>query len=377
MSKSPLPKKITVGVSISLSGKFRLQGEQARRGIQLWVKHVNQQGGIYLNERAQSLPLRLIVYDDRSKTERAKGNVLRLLKEDQVDLLFGTYSSVLTMAVASIAENQKKILWNHGGASDAIFKPGWRYLVSVLSPASSYLCSLPSYLTMRAPALRRISCLRASSGTFATYVAEGLIEAAKPHGLGVRQTSFNSPLKNTSRVLKRALTHHPDLLVGIGSFQDDVKIVRHLTRTKAIVTVAAGVAAFGQKLGVKAEGVIGPSQWEPGIPYPDIKGPNSEWFSVHFKKNFGVPPDYPAAQGFATGVVIQEAIQRAGGLKDERLREAVADLDIHTFYGAFRIDPKSGCQIGHQTLLVQWQKGKKVVIWPSVGPVYQENQVTS
>ena len=364
MSKSPLPKKITVGVSISLSGKFRLQGEQALRGIQLWGKHVNQQGGIYLNERAQSLPLRLIVYDDRSKTERAKGNVLRLLKEDQVDLLFGTYSSVLTMAVASIAENQKKILWNHGGASDAIFKRGWRYLLSVSSPASSYLRSLPSYLVTREPPLRRISCLRATSGTFAYHVAAGLVEAAKALGLTVYLAPFNSPLKNASRIIKRDLVHHPEVLIGIGSFQDDVKIVRHLTGTKTIVTVAAGVAAFGQKLGVKAEGVIGPSQWEPGTPYPDIKGPNSEWFSVHFKKNFGVPPDYPAAQGFATGVVIQEAIQRAGGLKDERLREAVADLDIHTFYGAFRIDPKSGCQIDHQTLLVQWQKGKKVVIWP-------------
>ncbi|MBI2985666.1 MAG: hypothetical protein HYY45_02750 [Deltaproteobacteria bacterium] len=77
-----------------------------------------------------------------------------------------------------------------------------------------------------------------------------------------------------------------------------------------------------------------------------------------------MPPDYTAAQGFATGVVIQEAIRQAGGLEDERLRKAVANLDIHTFYGAFRIDPKSGCQSGHQTLLVRWQRGEKAVIWP-------------
>jgi len=55
-----------------------------------------------------------------------------------------------------------------------------------------------------------------------------------------------------------------------------------------------------------------------------------------------------------------EAIRSAA----ERLRKTVSNLDIHTFYGAFRIDPKSGCQIGHQTLLVQWQRGEKVVIWP-------------
>ncbi len=358
------PREITVGVSISLNGKFRLQGQQALRGIKLWVTAVNQQGGIYLKDRAQSLPVRLIVYDDRSKKDLAKSNVERLLKEDRVDLLFGTYSSVLTMAVAPIAEGYKKILWNHGGASDDIWKQGWHYLVGVLSPASSYLRSLPSYLMKSDPQSSRITCLRASSGTFAAHVAHGLVEAAKLYGLTVRQIPFDSPIQDVREVVKRALTDHPDLLVAIGSFQDDVKIVRHCSAIKTIVTVAAGVAAFGQDLGPRAEGIIGPSQWEPGVHYSALRGPNSEWFSSYFKKNFGVPPDYTAAQGFATGVVIQEAIQRAGELKDERLRRAVADLDIHTFYGPFRIDPKSGLQVSHKTLLVQWHKGEKVVIWP-------------
>ena len=100
MSKSAVPEKITVGISISLSGKFCLQGVQALRGIQLWVADVNQKGGIYLKERAQSLPIEVIAYNDQSKMDRAKDNVVRLLKEDRVDFLFGPYSSHLTMAVS-------------------------------------------------------------------------------------------------------------------------------------------------------------------------------------------------------------------------------------------------------------------------------------
>lgn len=364
MSKPTVPEKITVGISISLSGKFRLQGVQALRGVQLWVAYVNQKGRIYLKQRAQSFPVELIAYNDRSKMDRAKDNVVRLLKEDRVDILLGPYSSVLTMAVAPIAESEKKILWNHGGASDTICQQGWRYLVSVLSPASCYLRSLPSYLTMREPSLRRLLCLTASSGTFAAHVAQGLEEAAESCGLTVVRVPFTSPMGDAREIIKMALRQNPDLLVAIGSFEDDVKIVRHCIGMKPMVTVAAGVEAFGQKLGIKAEGVIGPSQWETGIHFSPVQGPNSEWFSAHFKKEFGMPPDYTAAQGFATGVVIQEAIRRAGGLEDERLRKTVANLDIHTFYGAFCIDPTSGLEVGHQTLLVQWQKGKKVVIWP-------------
>lgn len=364
MSKPTVPEKITVGISISLSGKLRLHGDQALRGVQLWVAYVNQKGGIYLKERAQSLPVELIAYNDQSKMDRAKDNVVRLLKKDRVDFLFGPYSSHLTMAVAPIAESEKKIVWNHGGASDTICQQGWRYVVSVLSPASSYLRSLPSYLTMREPSLRQLLCLTASSGTFAAHVAQGLKEAAESCGLTVVRVPFTSPMEDAGEIVKMALRQNPDLLVGIGSFEDDIKIVRHLAGTKPVVTVAAGSTAFGRSLGSKAAGIIGPSQWEPGVRYSPLKGPNSEWFWAYFKKRFVAAPDYTAAQGFATGVVIQEAIRRAGGLQDERLRETVANLDIHTLYGAFRIDPKSGCQIGHQTLLVRWQRGEKVVIWP-------------
>ena len=359
-----LAKKVTVGISVSLSGKFRAQGQQALHGIRLWVAYVNQHGGIHLADRAQSLPVELVAYDDRSKMDRAKDNVARLLKEDRVDFLLGPYSSHLTMAVAPIAESEKKILWNHGGASDTICQQSWRCVVSVLSPASSYLRSLPAYLRTREPSLRRILCLTASSGTFAAQVAQGLKEAAESSGLTVVRMTFTSAMEDAGEIIKMTLSQNPDLLVGVGSFQDDIKMVRRLTGTKPIVTVAAGVNAFGQNLGMKAEGVIGPSQWEAGARYSHLNGPGPEWFSAHFKKEFGTAPDYTAAQGFATGVVIQEAIRQAGDLQDERLRKAVADLGTRTFYGGFRIDPKSGCQIGHQVLLVRWQRGEKVVIWP-------------
>jgi branched-chain amino acid transport system substrate-binding protein len=355
-------EKISVGISISLSGRYRLQGEQVLRGVQLWVARVNQKGGIYIEERARSLPVELIAYDDRSKTDRAKENVAELIKERRVDILLGPYSSVLTMAVAPIAENEKKVLWNHGGASDAICKQGWYYLVSVLSPASYYLRALPSYLMTREPPLRQILCFTSSVGTFPAYVAQGLEDAAKSIGLMVVNVPFTPPF-DVRQLTGTAPVQDSDFLIGIGNFQEEIEIVSHLAGTKPLAAVAAGSTAFGESLGSKAEGIIGPSQWEPEIHRLEFKGPNSEWFRYHFEKMFGAAPEYTAAQGFATGVVIQEAIRRAGGLGDERLRKTVADFDIHTFYGAFRINPKSGCQIGHQPVLVRWQRGKKGVIW--------------
>ena len=32
--------------------------------------------------------------------------------------------------------------------------------------------------------------------------------------------------------------------------------------------------------------------------------------------------------------------------------------------GQFRVDPKTGMQVGHQWAAFQWQNGKKVIVWP-------------
>ncbi len=53
--------EFVVGVSLSLSGAFGLQGRDALNGIKLWADHVEREGKI---------ALRLIACDDDSKAER-------------------------------------------------------------------------------------------------------------------------------------------------------------------------------------------------------------------------------------------------------------------------------------------------------------------
>jgi ABC-type branched-subunit amino acid transport system substrate-binding protein len=126
--------------------------------------------------------------------------------------------------------------------------------------------------------------------------------------------------------------------------------------------VAAGVRAFQEELGDAAEGIIGPSQWEPGIDLADLVGPDSPWFVASFRSRFGYVPDYIAAGSFATGIVLAECIQHAGSLDDDALHGAASQLDIATLYGRFRMDPASGRQVGHRMLLVEWRGGRKVQI---------------
>ena len=58
-----------------------------------------------------------------------------------------------------------------------------------------------------------------------------------------------------------------------------------------------------------------------------------------------------------------EAVKRAGSLEREKVRDAILKLDFNTVYGAFKVD-RDGLQIGHKMLIMQWQDGKKVIVWP-------------
>ncbi len=339
--------EILVGLSISLTGRFSRQGQQAFEGIRLWQSYNKATGGIS--------QVRLLYYDDESRAIRAKENTLRLLRGDRVDILFGPYSSGLTLAVAPIAEEHKKVLWNHGGSSDEIFNRGYCYVVSTASPASDYLCGLPEWLKKQYSWLRRICILYSTSGTFGYQVARGVIEGARPlgiHSLEVLPMDFPVPQASEALVLT-------------GAFEDEVRIIKARDwpdTLKVIAAVAAGAQAFYEEVGERAEGVIGPSQWESAARFKEIQGPDSNWFAKNFRKQFGRLPEYTAAGSFAMGLVVAECIGRAGSLEDDRLREVATQLDFSTFYGRFRIDPRTGCQIGHRILLTQWQQGRKVVL---------------
>ena len=129
-----------------------------------------------------------------------------------------------------------------------------------------------------------------------------------------------------------------------------------------MAAVAAGVRAFSAELAQMADGVLAPSQWEPGMTFPNIAGPTSDWFWDSFQRQFGQLPDYIAAGSFAAGLILTECIRHAASLDDEKLRNAASDLDCNTFYGRFRIDARTGIQTEHRVLLIRWQGDHKIVL---------------
>jgi branched-chain amino acid transport system substrate-binding protein len=135
---------------------------------------------------------------------------------------------------------------------------------------------------------------------------------------------------------------------------------------------------FAQALGAHAEGFLGPSQWEPRLAYVPDFGPGPDEVTEGIRAQ-GAPPDYPAAQAYAACLVAQRCLEKAGA-DDESLWGAACALDCATFFGRFRIDPATGLQVAHEMVLVQWRRGRKLVVWPpafsQAKPLYPRPQWT-
>ena len=322
-----------------------------------------------MRDRGEKEPVELVVYDDKSRRESAAAYAEQLIVKDRADILMGPYSSVLTLAVAPVAERYRKVMWNHGGSSDAITRGSFRFTVSIPSPASRYFVGILGMVKALGPSLSRIALLHGRSGTFPRAVVSGAEVYAKENGLQVVLKAPYPPVPaDFASLVSRVAASRSNVILGAGRTEDDLCLARQLKAqrvgARVMGLVAAPIQLFGRNLGKDAQGFFGPSQWEPsGRGQPDV-GPASAEFVARFRDRFRKEPDYPAAQAYAAGLVAQRCVEAAGTLQDEPVRRVANELAMTTFYGGFELDAATGEQIGHELVIIQWQGKAKRTVWP-------------
>ena len=132
-------RKLVFGLALPLTGAYALSAGQIERALQLFISDANAAGFALGGEPCE---LGLVCLDDASRRDRAAEIYRSLCADRHADLLLGPYSTALTRAVIPVTEDARMLLVNHGGAADDLHEgPGGgpRMLVSVLSPASTYM----------------------------------------------------------------------------------------------------------------------------------------------------------------------------------------------------------------------------------------------
>ncbi len=378
LAASESPDRVVIGHPACLSGRYSKAGEQAFGGIKALIRWVNEvYGGVKVG--GKKVPLEYKYYDSESKKEAVTSLLERLITVDKVHAVFAPYSSGLTLAGAPVAEKYRMIYMDHGGASDRIFRQGFRYIVQTIGPGSKYHVGTLDMVHTIDPQARRVA-LAYEDSEFARMVMAGAEEHAKKLGFEVVfKRTYPKGVTDLTPLLSAMKASRPDIVIGGGHFEDGQLFNRQMADldidANALSLIAAAtLPAFYDALTNMAEGVMGPSHWEYGVTYsagaakeaglPWI-GPSQDEFVKLFKEALGkdIIPDYHAAEAGAAVLALVKAIETAGSLDADELRETLGELEFMSFYGNWDVD-ETGLQVGHSMVDVQWQAGKRVIVWP-------------
>ncbi len=382
---TPTPKNvITVGFTTSMTGAYIRESTSQTNGIRLWVQHVNDAGGIRL-ANGEIITFVYKTYDDESGAAQAEEMYRKLVTEDDVDFLFGPYSSELTNAVAPTANSNGKIMISAGAASDLNFQRNFRTVYQIYTPASRYLTPALDIIAEVDPDAKRVAFLF-ESDTFATVAALSVSNALQSRGFfTIYAESYRTGTTDFSPFVQKIAAAKPDVILGGGHSDDGKAIAQELVRqgvtAKMVVLLDSASQPAFSGIGVSAIGFMGPSQWEADSFYtsanvsvggPAFYGTNGTEFALAYRQAYGAAPDSYAAGGYAAGLVLQNAIEQAGTLDKDAILLALDETKITTFFGTLQFDTSTknhGLQTGHEVVYVQWQLDPsgnlvKRVVWP-------------
>ncbi len=349
---------IRIGATVSLEGKYVEISEMIQSAYHLWVDQVNQQGGLL------GRPVKLLLYNDKSQNSRAGDLYEKLIADDKVDLVLSPYGTPLTLAASEVTESHRYVMLACNASGRQIWQKGYRMVFGLYAQADRYFIG---FLHLMAKYGLESLGIIFEKTPFNISVAEGAQEWSERFGLNIRYNQgFDDPEKELPVILKQVAAKGVDGLIFSGyppecyAFIDLMKYSAY--RPNALTfTIAPALPDFYEKTGGFGEGIFGPSQWEPDerIPFP-----GTAQFISDFQAFTGKKPAYHAGSAYSACQILEKAIKYVGTIDHEKIRSYISSLDTVTVIGRFKVDD-TGKQIGHNPLLIQWQNGKKEIVYPA------------
>jgi branched-chain amino acid transport system substrate-binding protein len=363
---------VTIGFTVSRTGSLNVESIEQLHSMELWRDQVSAAGGIKAG--GKSYQVKFVDYDDESNPQRVQQLYTRLILQDKADFLIAPYSSGLTASAAIVSEQNGRVMLTTA-AEEKTYTLGNKYLFQVISPANQYLASALEALKAKDPNSR--VALVYGDDPFSTACASSARALAQKLGLKIVFNEAYAP--NTGDfgpIIDKIVAAKATALIGGSHFADGATMARQLYAHKAGIEfvsllVAPDSPQFAQ-LGVAANGITGPSQWEPQSNFQVQFGPTSAEFAHAYQAKYNLAPGYRAAQAYAACLILQHAIEQAGSLNTGKVTAALNATDLTTFFGRtkFATEPsRHGLQLAHTMILAQWQMDKsgkleKQVVWP-------------
>lgn len=365
------PKEIVIGAALPLTGGQAREGAFYKKSYEMIVKEWNDAGGVTVKEFNRKIPVKLIIYDDKSETTTSVTLYEKLATEDKVDFFLGGYSTALVQAHVVVAQKYSIPYVGGGGATGSIYTQGNKWIFGLLANIEKLSITFVDWIeiqqdagTLPKPVKLAMAAENTSHGV---EFAKGVNDRAKakPDRFTiVMDEKFEINGKDYAPLIAKLKGTNADVFFADARVADYTLMQRQYTEAG----LSHKVVSYGPRgpekaardaLGAASDYIVAANWWS-----PDMSDASSKEFTAKYKAaNKDESPEWFAALGYESARVLFKGIEAAGSLDKTKVRDAVAAINLSpSLVVGGKVSFAATGQINNSYIMTQNQPGNKVAI---------------
>lgn len=325
---------IKIGTNYPLSGGLALFGQDATRGVELMVERLNENGGIGGREIE-------LIKKDAESSDAGVSNVEALATSDNVDAIFGSFSSSIAQAAAQAAAQHEVIYWETTGFSPQISEPGYSNHYHCNTRTTQYgqkggdIIDTVISSGLGKPTDELTVGILFENGVFGTSTKDFVTQQASNFGYEVVETIGYPPFETNdlSSAVERFKQAEPDVLYHSGYNADTNLFWKQATDLDFYVPAVVGngtayvVQSFVEAVGDEtALGIVNVDQPHYNV-NPDFAPGMADILSAYRDKYGNDPTTQLPATTWSCTQMFQQVAEAADSLAPDDFEEAALAVD--------------------------------------------------
>ena len=372
---------VKIGVIYPLTGNAASAGQSAKDAVELGVEIVDRG---YPELKAMPLgatvglpnlggaKIVLVLADHQGNPQVGQQQTLRLITQDQVVAMLGSYHSSVSLVATAAAERQGIPFLVADSVALNITTRGFKWTFRSGPIAPDFAKAYTEFLTDLKKSGKKIDTIAIvnENTDYGSSVAASILEAAKAANINVAaQIPYNANSSDVSAQVLQLKTAKPDAVIFISYTADTILYFKTMKNLDYLPSIIIGDDAgfsdptFIPNVGDLAQGVVNRSAFDIGKP-----GSNSYIINEMFKAKFNRDLDDTSARWMQGFFVLADAINRAGSTEPDKIQAALKATNLTADqlmigYRGVKFD-ESGQNTLSATYLIQLQGKQYVSVWP-------------
>ena len=328
---------IKIGIVTSKTGPLEAYGNQMLRGFELGIDYATE-GTREINGRK----IEIYVEDSETNPEKGVEKATKLLESTKIDILVGSASSGVALAILPLAEEYKKVMIVEPAVADSITGEAWnRYIFRTGRNSSQDAVAGAVAIAKQGTKI----AILAPDYAYGRDGAAAFKQAAEKLGAEIVLEEF-PPMNATdfTASVQKVITAKPDYLfviwAGANSPWKTIMDMKVKEKGIKISTGAPDIAAL--KTMTDFVGMEGFTVYYNQLP----QNPVNDWLIAEHQKRYGDVPDLFTAGGMSSALAIVEAIKQAGTTDSEVLIKTMEGMSFDSPKGTmtFRAEDHQALQ---------------------------------